>query len=212
MPFFRAFIRRLLPCALLLTLAAPGVAADPPVISVLGDSLAAGYGLDVEQGFVPQLQAALARRGRPATVLSAAVSGDTSADGRRRVEWMLRKKPDIVIVELGANDMLRAMPTAQLYDNLDAIIGRIKAGGARVLLAGMMATPDLGDDYAAEFAAVYSRLAEKHQVALFPFFLQDVATVPQFNLPDGLHPNQEGIGIIVDNITPLVEQLIDELP
>lgn len=203
----------LLALALALCLAlAPvqGQAADKPLIAAFGDSLSAGYGLPEQDGFAPQLQAALAALGAPATVINAAVSGDTSADGRRRVDWMLRKKPDIVIVALGANDMLRALPVPQMHDNLDAIITRIKQSGARVLLAGMVATPSLGEQYERDYAEAFRRLAESHQTAFYPFFLQDVAAVPALNLPDGLHPNREGIAIIAANIAPLLAQMLKE--
>lgn len=183
-------------------------AAEPPRLVAFGDSLSAGYGVAAAAGFAPQLQAVLAERGITVTVISAAISGDTSADGKRRAAWMLRQKPDIVIVALGANDMLRGLPPPQLYDNLDAIITRIRTAGAAVLLAGMLATPTMGDQYAAEFAAVYQRLAAKHQVAFYPFFLQDVATIPDLNLPDGIHPNRAGIRRIAENIAPLAASLL----
>lgn len=204
--FRRAFLRGLC-CLALLPLPA---LAEGPVIAAFGDSLSAGYDLPVEDGFAPQLQAALAEQGIAATVLNAAVSGDTSADGRRRVAWMLRKKPDLVIVALGANDMLRAMPTAQLYQNLNDIIARIKESGAAVLLAGMLAADNLGEEYKTEFAAVYQRLADEHQVALYPFFLKDVATVEHLNLADGLHPNREGVATIVANILPFVVRALPQ--
>ena len=191
-------------------LPAVAMTAEKTRIVAFGDSLSAGYGVKDEEGFVPQLQAALRALGAEVQVESAAISGDTSLDGRQRVDWMLRKKPDIVIVALGANDMLRAQPPALTYDNLDFIINRIHATNAKVLLAGMLATPTLGEAYVNEFAAIYPRLAEKHQVALFPFFLQDVATVAALNLPDGLHPNPAGIKIIAANIAPQVLKLLRE--
>ena len=204
----RRLRRWLLAAAVCCLLAAHPAAADPPLVAAFGDSLSAGYGLAEEEGFAPQLQAALAKLGVQARVINAAVSGDTSADGRRRVNFMLRKKPHLVIVELGANDMLRGMAVPQLYENLDAILARIKKSGAKVLLAGMLASPSLGEKYEREFAAAYQHLAKKHGVPLYPFFLKDVATIPELNLPDGLHPNKEGVQIIARNIAPLVAKAL----
>ena len=206
---FRSLLRAAAVGCLSFAAAAAAAAADPPHIAAFGDSLSAGYGVAEAEGFAPQLQSALARRGVTVTVSNAAISGNTSADGRRRVDWMLRRQqPDMVIVALGANDMLRGLPVEQMYNNLDTIITRITAAGATVLLAGMLATPTMGEAYAAAFAAAYQRLAEEHQVAFYPFFLQDVATIPSLNLPDGLHPNPAGIRVMAENIAPLAESLL----
>lgn len=185
-------------------------AADPPVIAAFGDSLSAGYGLSEKEGFAPQLQAALAQLNVRARVVNAAVSGDTSADGLRRVDFMLRKKPDMVIIELGANDMLRGMDVKQLYKNLDAIIRKVKASGAKILLAGMLATPTLGEKYRKQFAAVYRVLAKRHKIPLYPFFLKGVATVPSLNLPDGVHPNAKGVRLIAKQIAPKVAEVLQQ--
>lgn len=184
--------------------------ASPPVVAAFGDSLSSGYYLPADAGFAPMLAAALNAHGTPAKVINAAVAGDTSGDALLRVDWMLRDKPVLVIVELGANDMLRGLPPSLLYDNLNAILAKIKESGAQVLLAGMRAPPNMGADYAAEFAAVYPRLAKAHDIPLFPFFLQDVAAQVELNLQDGMHPNAAGVRVIVNNILPQVVRLLAE--
>ena len=192
------------------TLLGTPAAADTavPVVSVFGDSLSAGYRLARGEGVVPSLAAELEKRGIAATLINAAVSGETSGEGLLRLNWVLRKKPDLVIVELGANDMLRGFPPSLVEKNLDKIVGGIKQAGAKVLLAGMLASPNLGEQYGMEFAAVYQRLAVKHDVAFYPFFLKDVALVPTLNLDDGIHPNAAGARVIAANIAPLVAQLL----
>ncbi len=195
-----------------LLLAAPWVAAaaGEPRIVVLGDSLAAGYGLPSEDAFPAQLGAALRALGHDWRVVDAGVSGDTSAGGFARLDWALGDAPEIVIVELGANDGLRGLPTDQLGANLDAILARIGETGATVLLAGMRAPPNFGADYAAAFHAVYEGLAAKHGVAFYPFFLEGVAAEPTLNQPDGIHPNAVGVAEIVRRILPDVGALIAE--
>jgi len=189
---------------------APGVvgAADPVRILVLGDSLAAGYGLPAAQAFPARLEARLRADGHDVKVINAGVSGDTSAGGRARLDWALTDRPDIVIVELGGNDALRGLDPAMTRENLDAILARLKTRGVRVLLAGMYAPPNFGRTYEAEFKAVYPALAEKHGVDFYPFFLEGVAAVPALNQPDGIHPNERGVGEIVDRIAPYVVRLL----
>lgn len=190
---------------------APGsAAADEPRLVVLGDSLTAGYGLPVARAFPAQLEAALRAGGHDWRVIDAGVSGDTSAGGLARLDWALGAAPAIVIVELGANDGLRGLPTDRLHANLDAILARVAESGASVLLAGMRAPPNFGTDYAAAFRAVYEALAEEHEVALYPFFLEGVAAVPELNQPDGIHPNAAGVAEIVRRILPHVGALIAE--
>lgn len=184
--------------------------AQPVRILALGDSLTAGYGLPADQGFVPQLERALKARGRDVEVINAGVSGDTSAGGRARLDWALADRPDVAIVELGANDGLRGLDPAQLHANLDAILTRLAQEGVRVLLTGMLAPPNFGKQYADEFREVYSRLARKHGVAFYPFFLDGVASERRFNQPDGIHPTAEGVGVIVARILPMVEQVIEQ--
>jgi acyl-CoA thioesterase-1 len=139
-----------------------------------------------------------------AQVIDAGVSGDTSAGGLARIEWALADGPDLVILELGANDMLRGVDPAETRANLDAMLAKLRAAGARVLLAGMRAAPNLGLDYSAAFEAIYGDLATKYEVPLYPFFLEGVATEPTLNLPDGLHPNAAGVREIVRRILPHV--------
>lgn len=178
------------------------------IISAFGDSLSAGYELPADQGFAPVLQSALRGLGYAATVHNASVSGDTSSDGAGRVEWMLRKKPNIVIVELGANDMLRGLPTRLLRANLKYIIEKILASGAKVVLAGMRAPVNHGEQYAARFEAVYADLAAEYDLAFYPFFLEGVALNPELNLSDGSHPNPAGVRVIVNGILPTIIKTI----
>lgn len=174
------------------------------VVLALGDSLTAGYGLAPDQSFPVQLEAALAAAGVPARVINGGVSGDTSAGGLTRLDWLLGERPDLVIVELGANDGLRGVDPAVTRDNLDRIIARIRADGIGVLLTGMQAPPNLGRDYGAQFAAVYTDLADKHGVGLYPFFLDGVAADPTLNQADGIHPSPAGVAVIVERMLPMV--------
>ncbi len=185
----------------------PAGAARAPLIWALGDSLTAGYGLPPAQGFTSRLQAALTRAGVPATVRNGGVSGDTSAQGRARLAWGLRGlgvAPDLVIVELGANDMLRGLPVEQARASLDAILTELKRRHLRVLLAGMKASPNLGVDYVRTFDAMYPDLARAHHVALYPFFLAGVAGNATLIQGDGLHPNARGVLVIVRRMLPAV--------
>lgn len=176
---------------------------------VLGDSLTAGFGLPIEQAFPARLQAWLKQSGEDVTVINAGVSGDTSAGGLARLDWALGSDPPrFAIVELGANDGLRALPPAALYDNLDKLIAALKARNVKVLLAGMYAPRNLGADYVRAFDGVYPRLAQKHGVALYPFFLDGVAGDPALNQADGLHPNAQGVDVIVERIGPAVKKLL----
>src|SRR5919106_281424 len=178
-------------------------------IAVLGDSLTAAYGLDVAEGFPARLEHALRERGYDCAVLDAGVSGDTSAGGLARLDWMLADEPSHVIVELGGNDGLRALPVEQMAGNLDGSITRLKDEDIPVLLTGMLAPPNLGRDYGDAFAAVFPELAEQHHVPLYPFFLEGVAGDELLNQGDGIHPTAEGIAIIVENILPTVTDWLD---
>ena len=173
-----------------------------------GDSLTHGYGLAAGSEFPAVLERALHKQGLDVTVINAGVSGDTSSGGLARVGWSLADNPDLVIVELGANDALRGIDPGLTERNLDRIISEFKAANVTVLLAGMLAPPNLGEEYGAEFNSLYPRLAEKHDVAFFPFFLQDVAAVPALNQNDYMHPNAAGVEVIVANILPLVMQTL----
>jgi len=197
---------------LVLCLAAiTGHAQGGPVkIAVLGDSLAAGYGVKPDQAFTARLQAALQRRARNVTILNHGVSGDTTAGGVERLDWMLADKPDIVLVELGANDALRGLDPAAAERNLDAIITKLKAAGVTVWLAGMLAPRNFGPEYAVQFDGLYKRLADKHGVPLYSFFLDGVAQDPALNQPDGVHPNVKGVDVIVDRILPFITKNLDD--
>lgn len=198
----------------LLPMSQGAIAATPRTIVAFGDSLMAGYQLRPGEGFAPQLEAALRARGRNVSVIGAGVSGDTTAQGKARVNWVLagmKAKPDLVILELGANDMLRGQPPATAKANLDAMIADFKARGARVTLAGMYAQPNLGGAYTKEFNALYPALARKHGTAFYPFFMDGVATVPGMQLSDGMHPTPKGVRTIVTRMLPLIERELDAL-
>lgn len=187
-----------------LVLATAAQAGERPVVLALGDSLTAGYGLRADKAFPAQLQAALGEHGVDAKVINGGVSGDTSAGGLARLDWMLGDKPDLVIIELGANDGLRGLDPAVTRDNLDRIIARLRETGARVLLAGMVAPANLGARYGEKFTSIYPALAQKHGTAFYPFFLDGVAMDPALNQEDGIHPTAEGVAVIVSNILPAV--------
>lgn len=171
-----------------------------PIIAALGDSLTAGFGVSAEEAYPARLQARLRREGYPYRVVNAGVSGETTAGGRRRVDWILRLKPEVAIVALGANDGLRGTSVAAMRTNLEEIVGRLRAGGARVLLAGMRVPPNYGEDFAREFAAVFPDVARRTGVALMPFLLDGVAADPSLNQGDGIHPNADGHRVIADRI------------
>src|SRR5690606_26239013 len=183
-------------------------AADPARLVAFGDSLMAGYGLGPGESFPEKLKAALRAKGFEVEVTGAGVSGDTTSDGLARVDWSVPDGTDIVILELGANDMLRGLPPQRTEQNLDGIIARLKERGIRVLLAGMLAAPSLGRDYAGAFNAIYPRLAQKHDVPLYPFFLEGVAANKALLLEDGMHPNAKGVEHIVEKILPSVEAML----
>jgi acyl-CoA thioesterase-1 len=197
---------------LLLTATAPGARATPVRLLVLGDSLSAGYGLPHDDGFEVQLAAALRAHGHDVAIIDGAVSGDTSAGGLARLDWVLGDGADAAIVELGANDGLRGVDPAETEKNLTAILDKLAAAHIPVLLSGMYAMPNLGADYANAFHAVFDRLGQRPGVLYDPFFLQDVATVPALNQADGMHPSAEGVKRIVARLLPLVEKLLAEVP
>jgi len=198
---------------LLFAAIAPTADASPraPLIWAFGDSLSAGYGLPPALGFTAQLQAALRRAGVAATVRNGGVAGDTAAQARARLRWGLRglgATPDLVIVELGANDMLRGLPVAQARSNLDTILTELRRRRIPVLLAGMRAAPNLGPDYVRAFDDLYPALAKTHAVARYPFFLDGVAGNPRLLQADGLHPNARGVQIIVQRMMPSVRRAL----
>jgi acyl-CoA thioesterase-1 len=193
--------------------------ADPALaetrIIALGDSLTAGYGLPEEEGFVPKLTRWLHDNGAPdAVVVNAGVSGDTTAGGLARVDWTLGEPAQAVIVELGANDMLRGLDPGEARDNLDAVLGKIDAKGLPILLAGVPVIGNFGPDYQARFTAIYPDLATKYGAILYPSFFagltegRDATAARAFIQSDGLHPNAQGVDLIVENIGPVVLELI----
>jgi len=193
--------------------AAPALAAgNVPLIVALGDSLTAGYGLAPEQAFPVRLAAYLDARGSRVSIDNAGVSGDTTAGGRARLDWALADRPQYAIVELGANDALRGIDPGAAEANLDAILTVLDARGIRVLLAGMLAPPNLGRDYGDAFKAIYPRLAARHHALLYPFFLDGVAGDAALTQADGLHPTAAGVDVIVARIAPYVEKLLREPP
>jgi acyl-CoA thioesterase-1 len=189
--------------------AIPAAIAETPVkIVALGDSLTAGLGLPEKDGFVPRLQAALAAKGIAAAIVNAGVSGDTAAGALARLDWSVPDGTDAVIVELGANDMLRGFKPEVTRDALDKILQRLKDRHIAVLLCGMRAAPNLGADFGRAFERIYPELAAKYGALFYPFFLDGVAADLSLTQRDGLHPNAAGTDLIVARILPKVEQLI----
>jgi acyl-CoA thioesterase I len=182
--------------------------ADEIVILAFGDSLMAGFQIPPDKAFPAQLQAALRKKGYPVRVLNSGVSGDTAADGLARLDWSLDEKVDGAIVEFGANDALRGIDPKITARSLEAILKSLKDRNIALLLAGMEAPRNWGNDYDDAFRGMYPRLAQEYGTLFYPFFLKDVATVRSLNLADGLHPTPEGVAIIVRNILPEAEKLI----
>ena len=189
-------------------LAAPPARAAERVVVALGDSLTAGLGVAPDEAYPALLDARLRREGYGYRVVNAGVSGDTSAAGLRRVDWVHKSKPDVVIVALGANDGLRGLPVDALARNLEAIVSRVRATGARVLLAGMRVPPNYGADYTSAFAAVFPAVARRTGVPLAPFLLDGVAGDARLNQPDGIHPTAEGQRVIAERLWPYVRPLL----
>jgi acyl-CoA thioesterase I len=208
MPFKRVLIALLAAAGLILS--GLPASAQPYRIVGFGDSLTAGFGLDPGQGFTEKLEAALKKKGIDAEVANAGVSGDTTSGGLSRLDWSIPDGTQLVILELGANDMLRGVDPAVTEKNLDAMLASLKARKIPVLLAGMMAAPNLGADYQAAFNAIYPKLAAKYDVPLYPFFLDGVAGEAQYQQDDHLHPNAEGVDRMVERILPAVERLVAE--
>jgi acyl-CoA thioesterase-1 len=194
--------------ALALLLGGPAVAAETVRIVALGDSLTAGYGLDAEDSFPAVLEAELRKRGHDVEVVNAGVSGDTTRGGLERLDWAVPEGTDAVILELGANDALRGIEPAATLANLESIVEQLVARDIAVLLAGMQAPPNLGDDYADAFNAIYPDLAEQYDILLYPFFLAGIVAERHLNQSDGMHPNQAGVEAIVERMIEPVEALI----
>jgi acyl-CoA thioesterase-1 len=209
-PTFHIMIRRSIATALLsIILIGASPPAPQPLVLAFGDSLTAGFGLDPGLGFAPQLQATLRRHGISATVVDGGVSGDTSEAGKARLGWTLdglERKPDLIILELGANDMLRGLDPELTSKNLDAMLGELKRREIPVLFAGMRAAPNLDPAYVARFDAIYPALARDHGVATYPFFLDGVVAEKGMQQADGMHPTFAGVKRIVTGIMPAVKQ------
>jgi acyl-CoA thioesterase I len=194
------------------TVVAPlAVPDDAPLVAFLGDSIAAGLHLSADEAYPAVLQRELAADGAPFRLLNAGVSGDTSAGGLRRVDWLLTRKPALVVVELGGNDGLRGQEPAEIERNLRGIIEKCHAAGARVVLFGVQLPPSLGADYVQRFEAIFPRLAGELDVALVPAFMAGVGGVPAMNLEDGLHPTAEGHRVIARNARAELRRALDAL-
>ena len=204
--------KRLIAAGLIVFLAICGAIssarAEPFKIVGFGDSLMAGFGLGPGEGFTDKLQVALRAKGHDVTVANAGVSGDTTSGGLARLDWSVPDGTQLVILELGANDMLRGVSPEIVKKNLDDMLAKLKARKIAVLLAGMRAAPNLGADYQSAFDATYPTLAEKYGVPLYPFFLDGVAGEPALQLGDGLHPNARGVDQMVERTLPTVEKAI----
>ncbi len=196
-------------CLALLALAG-SASADPYKIVGFGDSLMAGYGLDAGMSFPEKLEKALKEKGHDVVIVNAGVSGDTTSGGLARLDWSIPDGTQLVILELGANDMLRGIEPELTRRNLDTMIAKLQERGIGVLLAGMLAAPNLGPDYQAAFDAIYPDLAQKHDVVLYPFFLDGVAGQAGYQLSDGMHPNAAGIDVMVSRALPVVEKILKE--
>ncbi len=186
------------------------ITANAKTISLVGfgDSLMAGYQLPPGDGFPEKLQAALKAKGVDISITNAGVSGDTTTGGLARIDWSVPDGTDGVILELGANDALRGIPPEESEKNLDQMIVRLKERGIAVLLVGMLAPPNMGGDYAARFNGIYQKLAQKHGVALYPFFLDGVVLDAGLKLEDGMHPNSKGVDVMVEKMEPAITQFL----
>jgi acyl-CoA thioesterase-1 len=208
----RRFVNRGALAALITLLLSPALAVRPAEaatrILAFGDSLTSGYGLAPDQSFPVQLAARLKADGYDVIVDNGGVTGDTTADGLARFDWTMGDHPDIVLLELGANDMLRGLPPKRAEANLDGILGKLKATQVKVLLLGMRASSNWGADYQKIFDAIYPSLAQKYDVPLYPFLLEGVALDPKLNQADLLHPNAAGVAAIVGRLAPAVERLL----
>ena len=194
----------------LLLAASPARAAEELVLVAFGDSLTAGLGLDEKDAFPTKLESALEAQGHKVRIVNAGVSGDTTSAGLARLDWAIPDDADAVIVELGANDALRGQDPEKAYAALDQILIKLKAKHVAVLVTGMEAPRNMGPEYVQAFNAIYPRLAKKHGLALYPFFLEGVATEPSLNQSDGIHPNADGVAVIVERILPSVQTLLKE--
>ena len=187
----------------------PTVGGSSPVILAFGNSLTAGFGVSDNESYPSRLQNILVQNGYPHKVINAGVSGDTTAGGLRRIKWLMKHVPEVVILELGANDGLRGLSIKAMEFNLDKIIGVCEEHGSKVLLTGMKVPPNYGEEYTVEFEKVFIRLAKKYDLSLVPFFLEGVAGVREHTQPDGIHPLGSGYSIVVQTIWKYLKPLID---
>jgi acyl-CoA thioesterase I len=188
------------------------VQADPAPATILfyGDSLTAGYGLSPDEAFPALVGRHLNAKGKPAKVINAGLSGETSAGGLSRIDWVLRQPIDVFILELGPNDGLRGLPLEQTEQNLQAIIDKVKSKfpTAKIVIAGMLVPPNMGKEYTDKFRDIFPRLAKKNNAALIPFLLDNVAGIEKLNLPDRIHPNADGHKIVAENVLNVIEPLL----
>jgi acyl-CoA thioesterase-1 len=206
--------RRLGTLLLMVAMTSPAPAAESarlPLVVFLGDSLTAGLGVDEDQAYPAIVSTKLAAAGHPVRILNAGVSGDTSAGGLRRIDWLLAQRPDVVVVGLGANDGLRGLQLEQTESNLRAILTRARGAGARVLLLGMMMPPNYGPEYAPAFAALYPRIAKDLEVPLVPFLLEGVGGRRELNQADGIHPTAGGHRVMADTVLGPLEGIVADL-
>ncbi len=194
--------------AFLLLCPAPVLSKEKAVVLAFGDSLTAGFGVNEEESYPSRLQVKIAAAGFPHKVVNAGVSGDTTAGGVRRIRWLMKHEPEIVILALGANDGLRGLSVDEMRRNLETMIAICREHNARVLLAGMKALPNYGEDYMREFETVFSELAKKHDLIFLPFLLEGVAGVREHTQSDGLHPVASGYGIVTDLVWQRLEPML----
>jgi acyl-CoA thioesterase-1 len=204
-------MRLLLPLLLLGWFMGDRAMAEPVKLVVLGDSLAAGYGLEEGDAFPAKLETALRAKGIDVTVVNAGVSGDTAKQGLERLDWAVEPDADAVIVELGANDALRGIDPNETRASLEKIISRLRSRKIPIMIAGMLAPPNMGAAYKELFDRIYPSLAGEHGLRLYPFFLEGVATEPDYNLEDGIHPNARGVDEIVRRMAPKVAEFLNQI-
>jgi len=183
-----------------------------PRVVFLGDSLTAGYGVERDEAYPALVATMLANEGLAINAVNAGQSGDTTAGGLRRLDWLLKQKPDIVIVGLGGNDGLRGVDLRDSENNLRQIITKSRASGAQVLLLGMMIPPNYGPDYTKQFQQIYPKLAQEQNVPLVPFLLENVGGEAKYNQRDGIHPTPQGHQIVAQNVAPHLRELVRSLP
>lgn len=195
---------------MLLIVLALFVQPSSKVILFFGDSLTAGYGLSTEEAFPALIEKQLNKSGKSCKAINAGLSGETSAGGLSRIDWVLRQPIDVFVLELGGNDGLRGLPLDQTKKNLQSIVDKVKAKypKAKIVIVGMMVPPNMGEEYANQFKAIFPPLAKKNNATLIPFLLEGVAGNEKLNLPDGIHPNSEGHKIVAENVAKVIETLI----